>query len=150
MPATADSKPIEILLVEDNEGDVYLLKTSFADAKIPNRIHVAEDGAQALSMLSKQAPYESFVTPDIILLDINLPKVNGRDVLDKVKNDPNLCNIPVIVLSSSNVPDDILEVYNLRANSFVTKPADLDNFIEVARAIEDFWMGIVKLPTKVK
>lgn len=150
MPATADIKPIEILLVEDNEGDVYLLKASFADAKIPNRIHVAGDGAQALSMLSKQAPYESFVTPDIILLDINLPKVNGRDVLEKVKSDPELCNIPVIVLSSSNVPDDILEAYNLHANSFVTKPADLDQFIEVAKAIEDFWMGIVKLPTKVK
>lgn len=142
-------RPIEILLVEDNEGDVYLTKKAFKEAKIVNTLHVAADGEQALTILNKEPPYEESATPDLILLDINLPKMNGREVLDQIKQKEHLRRIPVIILSSSESEKDILDMYDLHANSYISKPVDVEKFNEVATAIEDFWMGIVKLPTEV-
>lgn len=141
-------RPIEILLVEDNEGDVYLTNRAFKDAKIINNLHVAMDGEEAMSILNKLPPFENHVTPDLILLDINLPKLNGSEVLERIKSTEELKRIPVIVLSGSDSEEDIQEMYGLHANSYITKPIDLAQFSEVAQSIEEFWLGIVKLPTE--
>lgn len=143
------ARPIEILLIEDNEGDVYLTKRAFEDAKIMNHILVASDGEEALDVLFKKPPYEHHVTPDLILLDINLPKISGKEVLDRIKHDETLRRIPVIVLSTSDSRKDIMDVYGLSANSYITKPVKIERFSEVITAIEDFWFGIVKLPTDI-
>ncbi|NCT40279.1 MAG: response regulator [Alphaproteobacteria bacterium] len=149
MPTYKRAQPIEILLVEDNEGDVFLTKKTFKDAKVMNTIHVARDGEEAMAILNKAAPFEDHITPDLILLDINLPKMDGRDVLDAIKNDDALKRIPVIVLSSSSDEKDIQDMYGLYANSYIAKPVDITQFSEVARTMDDFWMGIVKLPSDV-
>lgn len=143
-----DRKSVEILLVEDNEGDVGLVEEVFEDAKIKNILHVAEDGEEAMLFLNKEKPFEDVPTPDIILLDLNLPQKDGREVLEEIKNDKNLRRIPVVILTTSKAEEDILKSYDLHANSYITKPVDFDQFIRVIQAIEDFWLEVVRLPSK--
>ena len=138
--------PIEILLVEDNPGDVRLTKEALKDARVRNRLHVARDGAEAMSFLRKQGPHATAPRPDLVLLDLNLPKRNGREVLADIKGDEALQHIPVVILTTSQAEQDILESYRLRANAYVTKPVDLEQFLKVVSTIEQFWLEIVKLP----
>ena len=137
---------IHILLVEDNEGDILLTREALEEAKIVNRISVAYDGIEALEFLKKRAPFGDGETPDLILLDINLPRMDGTEVLGIIKNDPDLRRIPVIMLTTSSSEKDILVSYDNHANCYITKPVDLERFMEVVRTIEDFWISIVKLP----
>ena len=139
-------RPAEILLVEDNPGDLRLTKEALADAKVRNRLSSVIDGVEALKFLRQEAPYQNAERPDLILLDLNLPRKDGREVLLEIKNDPKLKRIPVVVVTSSAEEQDIVRSYNLHANCYVTKPIDLQQFVTVVRAIEDFWMTIVKLP----
>lgn len=141
------SRQIEILLVEDNAGDVLLTKKAFEKAKLANNILVAKDGDIALQMLRKQGEYGDIPTPDLVLLDINLPKINGHEVLHEIKNDELLKRIPVVMLTSSKAEQDVLSTYDLHANSFIVKPINLQSFYEVVNAIERFWFTIVVLPT---
>lgn len=138
--------PIEILLVEDNPGDVRLTMEVFKEAKIHNNLHVAVDGIEAMTFLRRGGKYSKASRPDLILLDLNLPKKDGREVLAEIKNDPLLRSIPVVVLTTSKAEEDILKSYDLHVNCYITKPVDLDQFIEVVKGIEDFWLTIVKLP----
>ena len=139
-------RPIEILMVEDNPGDVRLTKEALNDAKVINNLHVADDGIEALNFLKRQGKYKDAIRPDLILLDLNLPKKDGREVLGEIKADPGLRQIPVVILTTSKAEEDILKTYDLHANCYITKPVDLEKFIEVISAIEDFWLSIVKLP----
>jgi CheY-like chemotaxis protein len=139
---------IEILLVEDNKGDVGLIEEVFEEAKIRNNLHVAEDGEEALLYLHGEGKFSGSPRPDIILLDLNLPKKGGREVLREIKEDENLHNIPVIVLTTSDAEKDIIGAYDLHANAYITKPLDFDQFIKVVGSIENFWLDIVKLPTE--
>lgn len=148
MKSEATARPIEILLVEDNPGDIILTKEAFADAKIKNNIHIAKDGEEALSYLNRLNGFEQSIKPDLILLDLNLPKIDGREVLDSIKSNETLCHIPVVVLTSSEAEQDILETYELHANSYVVKPINLDQFVNVIQAIENFWFTVVTLPSK--
>ena len=141
-------KPIEILIVEDNEGDVGLIEEVFEEAKIKNNIHVAEDGEEAVLYLRGKGKFSGSPRPDIIILDLNLPKKDGREVLREIKEDSNLKNIPVVVLTTSGAEKDILRAYELHANAYVTKPIDFDQFINVIGSIVNFWLGVVQLPTK--
>ena len=136
---------IHILLVDDNEGDILLTREALDDARIINKISIAYDGIQAIDLLKKSARVAGTM-PDLILLDINLPKMNGTEVLSIIKNDPDLRRIPVIMLTTSSSEKDILASYNNYANCYITKPVDLDRFMDVVRTIEDFWISIVKLP----
>jgi len=140
--------PVEILLIEDNMGDVRLTQEAFKDSKILNNIHYVLDGVEAIKYLKKEAEYKDVVRPDIILLDLNLPKKSGREVLEEIKQDNNLKNIPVVILTVANSEEDILKSYSLHANCFITKPISIDKFFAVVKAIEDFWLTIVKLPSK--
>jgi CheY-like chemotaxis protein len=142
----SQAKPIEILLVEDNKGDIFLTKKAFEKAKILNNIHVAMDGEQALTMLKKEGEYEDLPTPDIVLLDINLPKKSGVEVLEDMKKQERLKRIPVVILTSSQAERDIVKTYDLHANSYIVKPISLENFKDVVSAIEDFWFSVVVLP----
>jgi len=139
-------KPIEILLVEDNPGDVRLTQEALRDGKVRNYMRVAADGVEALAILRREGKYADALRPDVILLDLNLPKKDGREVLAEIKTDPDLRRIPVVVLTTSEAEEDILRAYNLYANAYVAKPVDLDKFIAVVKSIEDFWLEIVKLP----
>ena len=139
-------EPIEILLVEDNLGDVRLTQEVLKDGKVRNMLHVVKDGVDAISFLQQTGEYAGAPRPDIILLDLNLPKKDGREVLADIKADPDLKNIPVVVLTTSSAEQDIFRSYDLHANCYITKPVDLDQFIRVIRSIEDFWLTIVKLP----
>ena len=139
------SNPIEILLVEDNPGDVRLIKEVFKDAKIYNTMQVAYDGEAAMEILRNDGN-ASF--PDLILLDLNLPKKDGREVLREIKGDDYLKCIPVVILTTSNAEEDLIETYKMNANCYITKPVDLDQFINVVKSIENFWLSIVKLPTR--
>lgn len=141
-------KSINILLVEDNEGDIYLISEALQDGKIKNKLNVVKDGKDALDLLRKKPPYIDAVTPDLILLDINLPKTNGHEVLKIIKEDVALKNIPVIILTTSSSPSDVQKSYTLHANCFITKPVDADNFLEVVTSIENFWIRIATLPNK--
>ena len=141
-------KPVEILLVEDNEGDVGLIEEVFEEAKIRNNIHVAEDGEEAVLYLRGEGKFSGSPRPDIILLDLNLPKKDGREVLKEIKEDDNLKNIPVVILTTSNAEKDILRAYDLHANAYITKPLDFDQFIMVVGSIENFWLESVNLPSK--
>ena len=141
-------KPIEILLVEDNEGDVGLIEEVFEEAKIRNRLHIAENGEEAILFLHGEGKFSGSPRPDIILLDLNLPKKDGREVLREIKEDHNLKNIPVVILTTSGAEKDIFRAYELRANAYVTKPLDFDQFIKVVESIGNFWLEIVKLPTR--
>ncbi|MGZ7067381.1 MAG: response regulator [Methanobacterium sp.] len=142
------TKQVEILLVEDNEGDVGLIEEVFEDAKIRNNLHVTEDGEEAMLFLHKEGEFSDAPRPDMILLDLNLPKKDGREVLKEIKMDDDLKRIPVVVLTTSKAEKDILKSYDLHANSYITKPVDFDQFIKVIKSIEDFWLDVVKLPSK--
>jgi CheY-like chemotaxis protein len=142
------SKPVEIFLVEDNKGDVGLIEEVFEEAKIRNNLHVAEDGEEAILFLHGKGKFSGSPRPDIIILDLNLPKKDGREVLREIKGDNVLKNIPVIVLTTSTAEKDILEAYGLHANAYITKPIDFDQFINVVESIVNFWLGVVQLPTK--
>jgi CheY-like chemotaxis protein len=139
-------QPIEILLVEDSPGDVELTREALADAKVSNNLSVVVDGVEAMEFLRKQGAYAAAPTPDLILLDLNMPRKDGREVLEEIKGDRDLRRIPVVVLTTSQAERDILASYNLHANCYVTKPVDLTQFIGVVRSIEDFWLTVVKLP----
>ena len=139
-------KPVEILLVEDSPGDVRLTKEALKDSKVANNLTVAEDGVEAMALLRREGKYAESVRPDLILLDLNLPRKDGRQVLEELKADEALRSIPVIILTTSQADEDIIRTYNLHANCYITKPVDLDKFLEVVRTIEDFWLSIVKLP----
>ena len=139
-------RPVEILLVEDSPGDVRLTVEALKDGKVNNNLSVASDGVEALAMLHREGKYQDLVLPDIILLDLNLPKKDGREVLKDIKSDKLLKRIPVVVLTTSEADQDILKVYDLHANCYITKPVDLEQFIRVVRSIENFWLSIVKLP----
>ncbi|MGS2717113.1 response regulator [Eionea flava] len=143
---TNNSKLAEILLVEDNEGDIELTKEAFDEAKFRNNLHVAEDGEEALDFLFKRNGNENVPTPDIILLDLNLPGTNGREVLETIKADSNLKRIPVIVLTSSQADKDVVESYDLHANCYIVKPVDAIKFMSVVQHVENFWIDIVCLP----
>lgn len=146
----AASSQIHILLVDDNEGDILLTLEALTEARIINKISVARDGAEALHFLNKEAPFRDSERPDLILLDINLPRMDGTEVLAIIKNDPNLRRIPVIMLTTSSAEKDILSAYDNHANCYITKPVDLDRFMDVVRTVEDFWISIVKLPKSVQ
>ncbi len=137
---------MEILLVEDNLSDVRLTIEALKDAKLANRLHVAEDGVEAIEFLQKKGPYADAPTPDLILLDLNLPRKDGREVLAEIKTDPVLRRIPVVVLTTSAVDEDILRAYDLHANCYVTKPVDFNQFMRIVRTLDDFWLTVVKLP----
>jgi len=139
-------KPVEILLVEDNPGDARLALESFKDAKVRNNLHWVEDGEQALAFLRQEGKYVNVPRPDLILLDLNLPKKDGREVLADIKEDPDLRCIPVVILTVSKSAEDLIKSYSLYANCYIVKPIDLAQFINVVKSIEDFWLTIVKLP----
>lgn len=140
--------PAEILLVEDNPGDVRLIKELFKDSDIKYNVAVAINGEEAMKMLHREEAYVNFILPDLILLDLNLPKKDGKQVLKEIKNDQELMCIPVIILTTSDAKEDIIETYKYNANSFITKPVDLDCFVTVINSIQDFWLNVVKLPIK--
>jgi len=149
----ANLRPVEILLVEDNQGDVRLTIEAFKEGKIANKLHVVMDGEEATAFLKKEGKYSNSVSPDIVLLDLNLPKKNGLEVLTEIKEDPELKHIPVIIISISKLEVDIMQSYDRHANCYILKPVDLNQFMEVVRSIEDFWFTVVKLPldgTKLK
>jgi len=139
-------RPIEILLVEDNPADVRLTVESLKEGKVYNVLHVVDDGEEAISFLQKQGKYADKPRPDLILLDLNLPKKNGHEVLAEIKGNDELKRIPVVILSASKAEEDILKSYGLHANCYITKPVDLDHFIHVIKNVKDFWFTIVKLP----
>lgn len=144
----AAARVVEILLVEDNEGDVRLTREALKEGRIRNRLSVVPDGEQALAFLRREGVHAEAPRPDLILLDLNLPRLDGREVLASIKNDPVLKSIPVVVLTSSRTEQDLLRAYDLHANCFITKPVEFDQFIEVVRSIEDFWLTIVVLPPR--
>jgi two-component system, chemotaxis family, response regulator Rcp1 len=140
------TRPVEVLLVEDNPGDVRLTQEALKDGRVLVNLTVANDGVEALEILGRKGLYEGKARPDIILLDLNLPRKNGREVLEEIKADEDLKRIPVIVMTTSKAEQDIYRAYHLNANCYVTKPVDLDEFLNVVRSIEDFWLTIVTLP----
>jgi two-component system, chemotaxis family, response regulator Rcp1 len=139
--------PIEILLVEDNAGDVRLTQEVLKSSKVRNNLMVACNGQEALNCLRKEGKYANATRPDVILLDLNLPLMDGREVLENIKVDPDLKRIPVVILTTSKAEEDILKTYNLHANCYITKPVDLEQFVKVVQTLEDFWLAIVKLPS---
>lgn len=145
---SAIAKPVEILLVEDNPGDILLTVEALKEGKVYNNLSVAKDGVEAMAFLYRKGRHADAPRPDLILLDLNLPKKGGREVLAELKQDSNLRRIPVIVLTTSQAEQDILKSYDLHANCYITKPVDLDHFITVVRSIENFWLMSVQLPQK--
>ena len=141
-------KLIDILLVEDNEGDILLTTEALQEGKIANRISVVKDGMGALEFLEKKGVYKDALTPDLILLDINLPKMNGHEVLKKIKSIDHLRNIPVIILSTSSAQEDVMNSYKNYANCYITKPVDANDFLKIVSSMEDFWISVVQLPKK--
>jgi len=139
---------IEILLVEDNPGDARLTIEAMREAKVRNRMHVVEDGVEAMEFLRRQGRFGDAPRPDLILLDLNLPRKDGREVLAEVKTDPDLKRIPVVVLTTSRAEEDVLRAYDLHANCYVTKPVDFEQFMRVVREIDEFWVKVVTLPRK--
>lgn len=140
-------KIVEILLVEDNPGDADLARETLASSKLRNNLHVATDGEKAMQFMRRQAPFEDAPRPDIVLLDLNLPRKDGREVLAEIKQDNDLKRIPVVILTSSQADEDVLRSYNLHANCYITKPLDFKQFTKVVHSIESFWLTIVKLPS---
>jgi chemotaxis family two-component system response regulator Rcp1 len=139
----------EVLLVEDSPGDVRLTRESFKDAKVHINLHVASDGVEAMAILHRKGRHKDVPRPDLILLDLNLPKKSGREVLEEIKEDPALMSIPVVILTTSASEEDVLRSYLLHANCFITKPVDLTGFLKVVQSIDNFWLSIVKLPREV-
>jgi CheY-like chemotaxis protein len=148
MSPAPGSSSIEILLVEDNPGDVRLTQEALRESKVLNQLAVAKDGVEALEMLRREGPYANQPRPDLILLDLNLPRKDGRELLADIKDDAILRRIPVVVLTTSEAENDILRAYDLHANCYIVKPVDLDQFMNVVRTIEGFWLSIVKLPNE--
>jgi two-component system, chemotaxis family, response regulator Rcp1 len=146
MTTNSNLKPIDILLVEDSPGDVRLTIEALKEGKILNNLSLAKDGVEAMAFLRKEGKYANATRPDLILLDLNLPKKNGQEVLAEIKNDINLKRIPVVILTISKMEEDILKTYENHANCYIVKPVDLDQFLGVVKSIEDFWLSIVKLP----
>jgi CheY-like chemotaxis protein len=145
----APKRAANILLIEDNSGDVWLTQEAFKQSKKDINLEVAKDGVEAYKFLKKVAPFENKPTPDLILLDLNLPKWDGRDVLKKVKSDDALKHIPIIILSTSNAKKDVINCYKLHANCFITKPVDYESFFSIIRQIETFWIDTILLPTSI-
>ena len=141
-------RPIEVLLVEDDPGDVMMTREAFQDYKLHNQLHVVSDGAEAMEFLRQEGEYAGRPRPDLVLLDLNLPRMDGRQVLEAIKSDPDLASIPVVVLTTSENEDDVLRSYSLHANAYVTKPVDFQRFIEVVRQIDDFFVTVVRLPRR--
>ncbi len=141
-------RPIEILMVEDNPGDVRLTVEALKEGKVRNILHTVEDGEEALKFLRRQETYTKAPRPDLVLLDLNLPKKNGREVLAEIKTDPDLKRIPVVILTVSQAEQDILKSYDLHANCYITKPVDLEQFLSVVKNIENFWLSVVMLPLR--
>jgi CheY-like chemotaxis protein len=141
-----DVRPIEVLLVEDDAGDVLMTQEAFQDARVANNLSVVSDGSEALQFLRQEGEYANAPRPDLVLLDLNLPRVDGREVLTAIKQDAALGSIPVVVLTTSEAEEDILRSYSLHANAYVTKPVDFDRFLEVVKQIDDFFVSVVKLP----
>jgi len=141
-----DVKAIDVLLVEDDPGDVLMTREAFKDNKLANRLSVVSDGVDAMAFLRKEDQYAGSPTPDLVLLDLNLPRMDGREVLAAMKSDPELRRIPVVVLTTSEAEEDVLRSYSLYANAYVTKPVDFQRFIEVVRQIDDFFVSVVRLP----
>ncbi len=150
MQTSQNVRPVQILLVEDNLGDVRLTVEALKEAKVLNKLTVVKDGIEALSLLRGQEQHVHAARPDLILLDLNLPRKDGREVLADIKADDNLKRIPVVILTTSQDEQDVFKTYNLHANCYITKPVDLDQFIMVVKSIEDFWLGIVVLPKNGK
>ncbi|MCX4469874.1 Response regulator rcp1 [Micromonospora sp. MW-13] len=149
MTAPADGRsPIEVLLVEDDPGDVLMTQEAFEEHKLRNRLTVVSDGTEALAYLRREGRYADAVAPDLILLDLNLPRRDGREVLEEIKQDEQLCRIPVVVLTTSQADEDILRSYQLHANAYVTKPVDFERFISVVRQIDEFFVSVVRLPPR--
>lgn len=146
MDKPLNGDPIEILLIEDNPGDVRLTKEALKEGKIRNKLTVVGDGIEALAYLRKEKKYKNSTRPDLVLLDLNLPKLNGREVLTKIKKDPSLKTIPVVILTTSEADQDIYDSYDRYANCYITKPVDLEQFVKIVKSIEDFWFSIVRLP----
>ena len=141
-----ESMPIDVLLVEDSPSDAKLTAKTFQKAKVLNNLHIVEDGVEAMAFLHQDGDYQEAARPDLVLLDLDVPKKDGRKVLAEIKDDTTLCNIPVVVLTTSEAEEDILKSYALRANCYITKPVTLKQFINVVESIENFWLTVVKLP----
>lgn len=141
-----NGRPIHILLVEDNEGDVRLTREALKEGRVHNSLGVASDGIEALAMLRREGRYTDCERPDLILLDLNLPRKDGREVLAEIKDDPALKRIPVVVLTTSKAEEDIIKSYDLHANCYIAKPVDFDKFVAVIKTIDEFWLSVVKLP----
>jgi CheY-like chemotaxis protein len=146
MASWEEGKPVEILLIEDSPGDVRLTQEALKEAKVLNRLSVAADGVEALEFLRREGRFAGEPHPDLILLDLNLPRKDGREVLAEIKADPLLRRIPVVVLTTSRAEEDVVRAYDLHANCYITKPVDFRQFLEVVASIEDFWLTVVKLP----
>jgi CheY-like chemotaxis protein len=144
----SDTRPIDVLLVEDDEGDVLMTREALDEGKIINRLHVAGDGVEALAFLRREGKHAEAARPDLILLDLNLPRVDGRQVLQEIKADQELRRIPVVVLTTSEAEEDVLRSYDLYANAYVSKPVDFDRFVHVIRQIDDFFISVVRLPPR--
>jgi chemotaxis family two-component system response regulator Rcp1 len=142
------NKVIEILMVEDSPGDVRLTRESFNDAKVKNNLSIASDGAEAIAFLRRQGKHAKAPRPDLILLDLNLPKKDGREILAEIKQDPGLKTIPVVVLTTSSAERDILQSYQLHANCYITKPVDLEGFSRVVQSVDNFWLSLVQFPSE--
>lgn len=143
---TFKNRAAEILLVEDNPGDVRLAKEGLKESKVANNLYVVDDGVEAMAFLRKEGNYADAVTPDLVLLDLNLPKKDGREVLAEIKEDKDLRRIPIVILSTSQAEEDVLKTYDLHANCYVNKPVDLDQFVEIVKALNNFWFEMVTLP----
>ena len=148
MTLANNTRPVEILLVEDNPGDVRLTQEVFKETNLLNRLNVVRDGVDAMAFLRREGQYSSSTRPDIVLLDLNLPRKSGREVLEEVKSDPALRSIPIVVLTTSRAEQDVLGAYQRHANCYITKPVDLEQFIGVIKSIEHFWLTLVELPAE--
>jgi CheY-like chemotaxis protein len=148
MTQSLPGRSIEVLLVEDDPGDVLMTKEAFEDYKLQNTLHVVNDGAEAMDFLRRQGEHTDAPRPDLVLLDLNLPRMDGREVLQAIKSDPELASIPVVVLTTSEAEEDVLRSYSLHANAYVTKPVDFERFIHVVRQIDEFFVTVVRLPKR--
>ena len=148
MPEQSPPQPIEILLVEDDPGDVLMTQEAFQDYKIANRLSVVSNGEDAIAYMRKQGRFADVMTPDLVLLDLNLPRRDGREVLGDIKGDPELRRIPVVILTTSEAEEDVIAAYDLHANAYVRKPVDFDQFVAAVRAIDDFFITVVRLPSR--
>jgi chemotaxis family two-component system response regulator Rcp1 len=147
-PSNMPGRPVEILLVEDNPGDVRLTREALKDAKVMNHLSVVGDGEEAIAFLRRQGKHARAPRPDLILLDLNLPRKDGREVLEEIKIDPALMTIPVVVLTTSKAEEDVIRTYRLHANCYINKPVDFSRFMDVVRQLENFWLAVVRLPPK--